>query len=203
MKEGMGRLPGAGGAPSGGLSPATLLPLVRDSAPARGTALLSEFMLCKGMTGPQHQTKSTAWLASLPSLLSVSLAAFWAEADAIVGKRFWCTRHTWDILWRGATAQQLGSSARRAGDRLLLGEIQQDTAWYNCPTLAPAPVDSRRQFDHQCKTLLTCCKYESLTQHRCYSQKQALWVHAAGSHLPCRSLPPGKTSSKRTSHASS
>ena len=33
MKEGMGKLPGAGGAPSGGLSPA-MLPLVRVSAPA-------------------------------------------------------------------------------------------------------------------------------------------------------------------------
>lgn len=33
MKEGMGRLPGAGGPPSGGLSPA-MLPFARDSAPA-------------------------------------------------------------------------------------------------------------------------------------------------------------------------
>ena len=33
MKEGMGRLPGAGGPPSGGLSPATM-PFARDSNPA-------------------------------------------------------------------------------------------------------------------------------------------------------------------------
>lgn len=60
MKEGMGRLPGAGGPPSGGLS--AVLPLVRDSAPAGSTWCQQALTKPSGQKCNNPDGRNLVWL---------------------------------------------------------------------------------------------------------------------------------------------
>ena len=219
MKEGMGRLPGAGGAPSGGLSPATL-PLLRGSAPARSML----FSLISGALG-NLKTKaklttalvvivlhSTKHYRSRPARMMLRLAratpcSTLQHEDTT--KRRMSQMHEAGL---GAPGTSCGPALRRSSLGPVPGAQVTGCCWERFSRTLPgmmAPRSPRHLWDKEGQVISKDVSRDRerlltdvYTYERC-SLRQARWVGAAGPYLPCRSLPPGKTSSNRTSHASS